>query len=323
MSGSADIDISRLAAPRHSVVVPVYNEQEVLPEFYARLRGVLDGLDDPSEVVFVNDGSTDASAELLKGYQAADKRLRVISLSRNFGHQAAITAGLRYAQGDQVAVLDGDLQDPPELLPRFFAALEAGVDVAFGIRRERKEGPAKRLAYFLFYRIWRAVAEVDVPLDSGDFCAMSRRVVDHLNRLPESDRFVRGLRAWLGFRQVGIPYEREPRRAGVPKYTWPKLVKLSVDGLLSFSTAPLRLIAGIGLVMSLASFVGILVVIYRYLFTPYVPGYTSLAVLVLFIGGIQLFTLGLIGEYVGRISHQVKARPVFVVEELTGFDTAG
>ena len=311
----------RFGRPRHSVVVPVYNEQEVLPELYERLGRVLTSLDDPAEVVFVDDGSTDGSPEILRGVQASDKRVRVVRLSRNFGHQAAITAGLAYAQGDMVAILDADLQDPPELLPTLFRTLGGGADFAYGVRYARKEGVAKRAAYFAFYRLLRAVAEVDIPADSGDFCAMTRRVVDHLNRLPESDRFVRGLRAWLGFRQVGVPYERDRRYAGVPKYTLLKLLKLSIDGLLSLSTAPLRLIAAVGLVISVLSFGGILVVLYRYLFTPYVPGYTSLAVLVLLMGGIQLFTLGIVGEYVARVSRQVKSRPSFVVAELAGFDS--
>ena len=309
-----------MSGVRYSVVVPVYNEQEVLPEFYGRLAVALDGLGDPLEIVFVNDGSRDRSLELLKGFHAADKRVRIVSLSRNFGHQAAITAGLTLARGSAVAILDADLQDPPELLPKFFAALDQGYDVVYGIRAERKEGAAKRLAYFVFYRLLRHMAEIEVPLDSGDFCAMSRRAVDHLNALPESGRFLRGLRAWLGFRQLGIPYERDRRHAGDPKYTVSKLVTLSIDGLLSFSTAPLRAIAGVGLVVSSLSFLGILIILYRYLFTPYVAGYTSLAMLILFIGGIQLLTLGVIGEYIGRISAQVRGRPQFVVDELTGFD---
>ncbi len=305
---------------RYSIIVPVYNEQDVLPELYDRLRAVLDGLDHPVETIFVDDGSTDGSRALLKELQAADKRLRVVSLSRNFGHQAAIAAGLAHSSGDVVAVIDADLQDPPELLPRLFALVESGWDVAYGIRTRRKEAAPKRLAYFAFYRLLRGLADFDVPLDSGDFCAMSRRVVTHLNALGETDRFVRGLRAWLGFRQIGIPYERDPRRAGTPKYTVTKLVKLSIDGLISFSYVPLRLIVAVGLGISALSVLGILVVLYRYLFTSYVPGYTSLAIFVLFMGGIQLLTLGVIGEYVARISKQVKARPLFVVDELDGFD---
>jgi glycosyltransferase involved in cell wall biosynthesis len=307
-----------MGTPRYSVVVPVYNEQEVLPEFYERLQQTLSQLHGPAEVVFVNDGSIDGTVALLKALVAQDKRVRLVSLSRNFGHQVAVTAGLAYTEGETVAIIDGDLQDPPELLPAFFQKLEEGWDVVYGVRRVRKEGRAKRLAYFTFDRLLRKLASVDIPLDSGDFCVMSRRVVDHLNRLPEVDRFVRGLRAWLGFRQVGIPYERDRRHGGVPKYTFLKLLKLSLDGLMSFSYAPFRSLAGLGLAMSGLSFLGILVVLYRYLFTPYVPGYTALAILVLFIGGIQFFAVGLLGEYVGRISQQVKGRPLFVVDELAG-----
>jgi dolichol-phosphate mannosyltransferase len=178
------------------------------------------------------------------------------------------------------------------------------------------------MSYFFFYRLLHRMADIDIPLDAGDFCAMSRRIVDHLNRLPETDRFVRGLRAWIGFRQTGVPYDRDDRRAGIPKYTVPRLVQLSLDGLLSFSHAPLRWLAYVGCVVSAVSFIGILVVLYRYLFTPYVPGYASLAILVLFFGGIQLLTSGLIGEYVGRTAQQVKGRPLYLVDELLGFDGA-
>lgn len=304
---------------RYSIVIPVYNEQEVLPELYERLQRTVRGLEGTTEMIFVNDGSVDGTLAILKGIQSRDSRVKIVSLSRNFGHQAAVTAGLAYAAGSAVAIVDGDLQDPPELLSSFFRKVEDGWDVAYGVRRARKEGSAKRFAYFAFYRLLQKLASIEVPADAGDFCAMSQRVVDHLNRIPEADRFVRGLRAWLGFRQVGIPYERGRRYAGVPKYTFLKLVKLSLDGVISFSYAPLRLVALVGLAMSALSGVGILVVLYRYLFTPYVPGYTSLATLILFIGGLQFLCLGLMGEYVGRISQQVKGRPLFVVDELTGF----
>jgi glycosyltransferase involved in cell wall biosynthesis len=314
----------KLGRPRYSVVVPVSDEEEVLGELYDRLSRVLDGLDDPAEVIFVDDGTRDGAHALLRRFQEDDKRVRIVSLSRDFGYQAAISAGLAHATGERVAVLDADLQDPPELVGRFFQALDEGWDVVYGVRRARKEGPLKRLAYHGFYRLprrlLRGVATIDVPLDSGDFCAMTRRVVDHLVRLPEPDRLVRGLRAWLGFRQLGIPYERDRRYAGAPKDSFVELLKLSVDGLVSFSCAPLRLLAGVGLLLSAGSFVGILIVLYRYLFTPYVPGYTSIAVLVLFLGGVQLLTMGLIGEYIGRISQQVKGRPLYVVDELVGFE---
>lgn len=305
--------------PRYSIVIPVYNEEAVLPELYHRLTLMLEGLDGGAELVFVNDGSSDATLAVLKQFHAGDSRLRIISLSRNFGHQTAVTAGLAHVRGAAVAVLDADLQDPPELLPGFFKLLGEGWDVVYGIRQDRKENAVKRLAYFAFYRLLGTIANIDIPLDSGDFCAMSRRVVDHLNRLPESDRFVRGLRAWLGFRQRGVPYEREPRLSGLPKYTLAKLLRLSLDGLVSFSFMPLRLVFVTGFAISLLSLFGILVVLYRYLFTRYVPGYTSIAMLVLLFGGLQLLTLGILGEYIGRIFAQVKARPLFVVDEFIGF----
>jgi len=308
-----------MGTARYSIVVPLYNEQDVLPELCQRLRAAVARLHGPAEIIFVNDGSADGTLGLLKALQFEDKTIRVVSLSRNFGHQAAVSAGLCHAEGDAVAVLDGDLQDPPELLPEFFAKLQEGWDVAYGVRRRRRGGIPKRLSYFVFYRLLHRLADIDIPLDAGDYCAMSRRIVDHLNRLPETDRFVRGLRAWVGFRQTGIPYERDRRRAGIPKYTMAKLVQLSLDGLLSFSHAPLRWLAVVGFVLCAVSFVGILIVLYRYLFTPYVPGYTSLAILVLFFGGAQFLTGGLVGEYVGRTAQQVKGRPLYVVDELIGF----
>jgi len=308
-----------MGTARYSIVVPLYNEQDVVAELCQRLRTAVARLHGPAEIIFVDDGSTDGTLGILKALQFEDKTIRVVSLSRNFGHQAAVSAGLCHAEGDAVAVLDGDLQDPPELLPEFFAKLEEGWDVAYGVRRRRRGGISKRLSYFVFYRLLHRLADIDIPLDAGDFCAMSRRIVDHLNRLPETDRFVRGLRAWVGFRQTGIPYERDRRRAGIPKYTIAKLVQLSLDGLLSFSYAPLRWLTIVGFVLCAVSFVGILTVLYRYLFTPYVPGYTSLAILVLFFGCAQFLTGGLVGEYVGRTAQQVKGRPLYVVDELIGF----
>jgi dolichol-phosphate mannosyltransferase len=308
---------------RYSVVVPVYDEAEGLPECVRRLTAVLDGLAGPAEVIFVDDGSRDGSRAILAACHRADPRIRVVALSRNFGHQAAISAGLAHSRGAAVAILDADLQDPPELLPALFGKLDEGWDVVYGVRRKRKEGLWKRFAYGGFYRLLYRLADVSIPHDAGDFCAMRRRVVDGLNALPEAERFVRGLRAWLGFRQTGLEYERDPRHAGAPKYTLARLVKLSLDGLVSFSAVPLRLMVAAGLVVSVASAAGILVVLYRYLFTPYVPGYTSLAILVLFAMGVQLLTVGVIGEYVGRIFQQVKHRPLFVVEERLGVDPPG
>jgi len=306
--------------PFYSIVLPVYNEEEVLPALYERLVLTLERLEGGGEIVFVNDGSTDCSLTILKGFHASDPCVRIVSLSRNFGHQIAITAGLAYASGKAVAVLDADLQDPPELLPKFFKLLGEGWDVVYGVRKERKEGAAKRLAYFLFYRLLRSIATIDVPVDSGDFCVMSRRVVDHLNRLPESGRFLRGLRAWLGFRQLGVAYERDARFAGNPKYTFAKLIKLSLDGLVSFSHAPFRLVLVAGLVIALGSLVAGAVAVYRSLFAAYVPGYIWIGILLLFVGGIQLLSFGVIGEYVAIIFHQTKSRPLFVVDELIGLE---
>ena len=281
-----------MATPRYSIVVPVYNEQEVLPELCRRLREAVARLHGPTEIVFVDDGSADGSRGILKAAVRGQGHPHRRPGSRNFGHQAAISAGFSHAEGDAVAVLDGDLQDPPELLPSSSRSSARDGTSSMACASDGRRRDRKRLAYFVFYRLLHRLANIEIPLDSGDFCVMSRRVVDHLNGLPETDRFVRGLRAWIGFRQTGIPYERDRRRAGNPKYTLLKLVQLSLDGLLSFSYTPLRLLEAVGFVLSAVSFIGILIVLFRYLFTPYVPGYTSLAVLVLFFGGVQLLTAG-------------------------------
>jgi dolichol-phosphate mannosyltransferase len=310
-----------MADPPYSVVVPVFDEREILPELYRRLRAVLDALPGAAELVFVDDGSRDGSLDVLRRLNGEDPRVRVVALSRNFGHQKALTAGLLHSRGRVVAVLDADLQDPPELLPRLIAEVEGGADVAYGVRTRRKEGPLKRALYFAFYRLIRRLSDTELPLDAGDFCAMSRRLVDLVNALPERDRYLRGLRSWMGFRQAGIPYERAGREAGETKYTYAKLVQLSVDGLISFTLFPLRLIILLGLALSLVSFLGIVVVLYFRLFTDRsIPGFASVAIMLLSIGGIQLLTLGVIGEYVGRVFQQVKGRPLFVVAERIGFE---
>lgn len=264
-----------------------------------------------------NDGSKDNTRPLLEMCCSLNAHLKLLNLSRNFGHQAAVTAGLEHATGDAVIVMDGDLQDPPEVLGQFIEKWQEGYDVAYAVRKKRKEGLAKRAAYSLFYRFLRAISNIDIPLDSGDFGLMARRVVDQLNKLPEKNRFVRGIRAWVGFRQVGLEYERHSRYADEPKYTFRSLLKLAFDGIFSFSYRPLVLAMHLGMLITLAAFIGIVTITALKIFTDnYIPGFAHIAILILFLGGVQLFVIGILGEYVGRIYEEVKNRPNYVVESI-------
>jgi dolichol-phosphate mannosyltransferase len=305
-----------------SLVVPAFNESEVLPTLYERVAKAAAGWGDSWELIVVDDGSVDNTFDLCARIASADPRVKVISFSRNFGHQAAVTAGLRYTSGQMVAVLDADLQDPPEELIRFIDKCREGYDVVYAIRTKRKEGPFKRLAYHVYYRLLRQLASIDIPLDSGDFCVMSRRIVDVMNALPERNRFVRGLRSWSGYRQIGVSYERQARLGGEPKYNFSKLLKLGLDGVFNFSYKPLHLLMIFGLCLGTLSFVAGFVVLLQYFanitilgYNPHnARGWTSLILAILFLAGVQLFGMGLLGEYTGRIFEEIKGRPVFVVE---------
>lgn len=305
-------------APRISVAIPLHDEQDVLPELLARLTAVLDGLPGgPHEVVLVDDGSTDRTFELVREAAAGDERIVGVKLSRNFGHQAALTAGLELVTGDVVVVMDGDLQDRPEEIPRFLAEHERGYDVVYAQRTDRKESVALRASYFLFYRLLDRLSELSLPVDSGDFSLLSRRVVDELNLLPERHRYLRGLRTWVGFEQIGIPVERDPRAGGQPSYTLGKLLRLAFDGVFSFSVSPLRAAWILGAVASAAASVYALYAIFQRLFLGGTPqGFTALIVAITFFAGIQLLFLGLIGEYLGRVYDEAKARPHFVIAEV-------
>jgi dolichol-phosphate mannosyltransferase len=304
--------------PELSVVIPVFEEEDVLPLLIERLTRVLDGMNLTSEVIFVDDGSDDDTLDLIAQANRSDARIRALCLSRNFGHQAAISAGLAEARGNAVAVMDGDLQDPPEALPLLYKRLREGNDVVYAIRASRPESWPKRLAYRLFYRLLQRSVSVPMPLDAGDFGLMSRRVVDVLNQLPERRRFVRGLRAWAGFRQVGVPIEREPRGGGRPKYTWAKLVMLAVDGLVGFSETPLRWAGALGFgAMGLAltgAMAGLLAGISQV--------WVWVGLLVLFFGGAQLFSTAILGEYVCRTLHEAQGRPAYVVRRRIGIEAA-
>ncbi|MBI3783869.1 MAG: glycosyltransferase family 2 protein [Deltaproteobacteria bacterium] len=307
--------------PTISLVVPVFNEEETVPAFYKRASDALTSTGEPYEIIFVDDGSRDGTLEHLRRLAESDSKVRVLSFSRNFGHQTAVTAGMNYASGEAVAVIDGDLQDPPEIVPQLMQRWRDGYHVVYAIRRTRKENVFKRGAYRLFYRLLRSMSYVDMPLDAGDFAIMDRRVVDLLNEMPERNRFVRGIRAWVGFKQIGLEYDREPRFAGQSKYPLSKLFKLAYDGVVSYSFVPLRMVTQLGFAISLVAFLLIVYFLSLRVFfgRDLLLGWTSTIVVILFLGGVQLISLGILGEYVGRIFDEVKRRPLYVVKEEIGF----
>lgn len=301
-----------------SVVIPVLDEERNIPEMARRLQPVLDALES-FEVIFVNDGSTDRTPELLRELHDRDKRIKSIHLARNFGHQAAISAGLSAAAGDAVVVMDGDLQDAPEALPDLLAKWTEGYDVVYAVRGRRHASWIKRVAYKTFYRVLGAISSIDIPLDTGDFCLMDRRVVDVLNSMPERTRFVRGMRSWAGFRQVGVEMTRESRYSGHAKYTFRRLVRLALDGFFAFSYRPLQLASFLGLAVSgLAMLLAIALVLLKVIHGIPLTGWTSLMVAILFLGGVQLISLGILGEYVGRIYDEARGRPAYVVAAVVG-----
>jgi polyisoprenyl-phosphate glycosyltransferase len=302
--------------PQFSIVVPVYNEEANLAELYARLRASLNA-GQTYEIIFVDDGSRDGSRALIRDFHTQSPTVKLVGFSRNFGHQAAISAGLRHSRGDAVIVMDADLQDPPELIAALIEKWREGFKVVYAVRRRRKEGLVKRTAYFAFYRILRTFSQVELPADAGDFCLMDRIVVDQLLRLPERNLFLRGLRGWLGYSQVALPYERGARAGGEPQYTLAKLLKLAFDGIISMSSGPLRVASYLGFLTStigLAYFVYILVFYLRH--GALLPGWTSVIGVVLLLGGAQLMLLGLLGEYVARIYDESKQRPLYVIAEV-------
>jgi polyisoprenyl-phosphate glycosyltransferase len=306
--------------PTISVIFPVYNERETLQELKARLTPVLEERVDGSfEVLFVDDGSRDGSDLIIDGFHERDPRFKAIHFSRNFGHQAALQAGLDASAGDAVVLMDADLQDPPEVLEQFIKHWKQGYDVVYAVRRKRKEGVWKRAAYAVFYRTMKALAEIDVPLDAGDFCLMDRRVVDTLVSLKERNRFLRGLRSWVGFRQIGVEYERNARHAGEPKFTLRKLVRLALSGYIGFSAAPLRMATWLGLIAALTGFLVAVFTLYTKLAGIYSPrGWASTLAVTMFIGGVQLLMLGVIGEYLSRVYDEVRQRPLYIVRSRAG-----
>lgn len=303
------------SSPRVSLAIPLLNERQTVPELYRRVSTVLNGLPGgPHEMVFVDDGSTDGTPEELGRLAVTDPRMRVVVLSRNFGHQAAITAGMDYVTGDVVVTMDGDLQDAPEEIPRLLAEYHQGFDVVYSIRASRKEGFLLRTCYAIFYRTIRWLANIHLPESAGDFALVSRRVVDEIQRSPERHRYLRGLRAWVGFRQTGIPVDRQARHGGESKYTIRKLVRLALDGIISFSAAPLRAATFAGAVAISIPLVYSLYALVAKIFWQHAPeGFTALIMVITFLAGIQFLLLGIIGEYIGRTYDEVKQRPHYIV----------
>nr|WP_213650801.1 glycosyltransferase family 2 protein [Paenibacillus sp. J23TS9] len=304
-----------LSAVRYSVVIPVYNEEEVIQETYWRLKNVMDSTGESYELLFVNDGSRDRTAELILGIGEKDPSVTLIQFSRNFGHQVAITAGMDYAKGEAVIVIDADLQDPPELMLEMIAKWKEGYDVVYAKRSERKgESLFKRQTASIFYRVLKRMTEIDIPLDTGDFRLLDRKVCDEMRRLPEKNRYVRGLVSWVGFRQTAVEYVRDERYAGESKYPLKKMLKLSMDGMTSFSSKPLKAAGIMGILIAAAGFIYLLVVLIEKWFTDVtVPGWSSLIALQILFSGCILMFLGVIGEYLGRIYDEVKQRPLYIV----------
>ncbi len=295
-----------------SVVAPVYDEEATIEQFYSRVCTALDGM--RFELVLVDDGSTDGSAALLQELASSDPRVHVVFLSRNFGHQTALTAGLDHARGDAVVMLDADLQDPPELIPRMLDHWRAGCDVVYAVREQREgESRFKLSTARLFYALFDKLAQVDLQHNSGDFRLLDRRALDALLSMRERSRFLRGMTVWVGYRQAAVPYRRDPRYAGETKYTIPKMLRFSLDAISSFSHRPLQLATLLGFLISTLAFITIPIVIVLRILGSYLPGFSSITIAVLLLGGIQLIAIGIIGEYVGRIYDEVKGRPLYLV----------
>lgn len=307
----------------HSIVVPVYQSRDILEVLVDRVSKVMNDAGIAFEMVLVDDGSQDGSFEKIKQLTAHYKVIRGFGLSRNFGHQAALCIGLSKSRGEFIAIIDDDLQDPPEILPKFFQALYEGVDVVYGVRRRRKEGVVKKILYAGFYRLLRILSNINIPVDAGDFCVMKRCVVDAMLQLRESNPFLRGIRSWVGFKQIGIEYERCARHQGESRYTMRKYFSLAITGMLMFSYIPLRIATYLGIFATAASSLYTVVIIIYWLIFPFnVPGYLSLVVIIAFLGGVQLTSIGIIGEYLARVNDNVRSWPVAIIAEATSGEKA-
>ncbi len=309
-------------SPKYSFIIPIYNEEETIAEMYRRMRTVMDRMDGEVELILINDGSRDRSLPLMRELHDKDSRVCYLSLARNFGHQIAVTAGLNFSRGQIVVILDADLQDPPELIPDMVEKWRQGYQVVYAQRTQRrKESWFKRFTAYSFYRLLKQLADVDIPTDTGDFCLLDRKVVDVLNAMPERNRYIRGLRSWIGFSQTAIRFERDPRFAGEVKYTFRKSFGLAINGLVSFSKVPLRISTYIGLLAAIASILMGLLVLYWRIFVPNSPltGFAMILMATFFLGAVQLVCIGILGEYIGRIYEEVKGRPLYTLGEVGGF----
>lgn len=306
-----------------SIIVPVYNEESVVAEFYKRAVLAMESISESAfEIIFVNDGSEDNTSDIIKKLHKKDNRIKLVSFSRNFGHQIAITAGLRYSKGDAVVIIDVDLQDPPELIPKMLEKWKDGYEIVYAVR-EKREGETlfKRITAYMFYRLLRLITKEDLKSDSGDFRLLGRKAVNVFNQLNEKNRYVRGLIHWIGFKQCQITYQRKERFSGHTKYTFRKMLKFALDGITSFSHLPLRLASYFGLFVSFVCFLYLIhVVALKLLTNAPIGGWTSLITVILFIGGIQLVTIGIMGEYIGRVFDETKNRPLYIVDENVGFE---
>jgi glycosyltransferase involved in cell wall biosynthesis len=301
-----------------SIVAPLYNEEQVFSLLAERLTAVIDSCGFNCEVILVNDGSRDSTDKLIEEQCKKDPRFTGVLLSRNHGHQLAVSAGLSYVRGKKGAmIIDGDLQDPPELVVEFYKLLNEGYDVIYAVRKNRKESFLKKAAYKVYYRFQKSISNFSIPIDSGDFSMISRRVVDLMNEMPEQSRYLRGMRAWVGFKQKGFVYERDERHAGETKYSWKKLFQLAFNGIFNFSDFPIRIITRLGLITVLISVIYFAYNMYRKLFYNDVPqGFTATILTIILFCGVQMVSLGIIGEYVLRIYNQVRNRPLFVVDKV-------
>ncbi|OWY66396.1 glycosyltransferase [cyanobacterium TDX16] len=311
-----------MVSPKYSLVVPVYNEEKNILELYRRVSAVGKQLDGAIELIFVNDGSRDRTLQIVRDLHQNDPRVSYLSLARNFGHQIAVTAGLNFARGEVAIVMDADLQDPPELILEMVAKWQNGFQVVYAQRTQRqKESWFKRGTAYIFYRLLQHLADVDIPTDTGDFCLIDRQVLDILNAMPERNRYMRGLRAWIGFRQTAVQFDRPPRFAGKVNYTFGKSLALALNGLVSFSKVPLRLSTYVGLFAAAIAVLMALLVLYWRLFVPQSPltGFTMILVAIFFLGAVQLVSIGILGEYIGRIYEEVKGRPIYTLAEVGGF----
>ena len=301
-----------------SIVVPLYNEEDVFDKLIQRLTSVIDKTEFSCEVILVNDGSSDKTDELIQKICKEDTRFTGVLLSRNHGHQLAVTAGLQYVRGKKGAmIIDGDLQDPPELINQFYDLLKSGYDVIYAVRKNRKESFIKKMAYSSYYRLQKKVSNFNIPIDSGDFSMLSRRVVDTMNNMPEQSRYLRGMRAWVGYKQIAYEYDRDERHAGETKYSWTKLFELAFNGIFNFSDFPVKIITRLGFLTVIFSLIYFGYNIYRKIYYNDVPqGFSATILAIILFSGVQLISLGLIGEYVLRIYNQVRNRPLFIVDSV-------